>query len=488
MKYIIIISSIFLWANLLIGCYEDKGNYDFKEIFEVTIDSIEESYSGITLIDTLKINPVVTPSDVEYDYWWGIIKPGQGATLDTICHTRQLNYHLALEANDYTLVFMATEKKTGISRIVRSALRTTTPLSKGWYVLHSQGGVTDLDLFTKDGKAENIIAVNNGKGLRGEARNLNFSRYYYLWNETYEFYMQGNTLFAFASEDCASIRLSDGAIVYTFDELFYERPVVSDPQDMWFTYSEGYMINDGKMYTIYNLSENSGRFGGMVAGDYRLASHHVNAGSNPLLYDEKNSSFITISAMDNRVTTFKDTGAQPVNHMDADLLFMGPRGDYAWALMKKKSENVYMMLNLLAYYSYNYDYSNPTVRRDTLDLDLDIIHADKWATNTRNNIIYFALGNTVHSCNIDAGYQERLQENVKLSAQESVTYMRHLNFSSSAESFEYLAIGTYDGSDYKLYLHKIQAGNLQADPEVLKGKGKIGGVIYVDGSSCTAIN
>lgn len=488
MKYILIISSIFLWANILIGCYEDKGNYDYKETFEVMIDSIEESYNGIALIDTLKINPVVTPSDAEYDYWWGIIKPGQGAKLDTICHTHQLNYHLALEANDYTLVFMATEKQTGISRIVRTRLQISTPLSKGWYVLHSQGGMTDLDLFTNEGKAENIIAVNNGKGLRGEARNLNFSRYYYLWNETYEFYMQGNTLFAVAGEDCATIRLSDGAIVYTFDEMFYDRPPVANPQDMWLTYSEGYIINDGKMYTIYNSSENSGRFGGIVDGDYRLAPCHVNAGSNPLLYDEKNSSFITISAMDNRVTTFNDKGAQPVNNMDADLLFMGPRGDYAWALMKKKTENVYMMLNLLAYYPYNYDYSNPTVKRDTLDLSLDILHGEKWATNIRNNIIYFAIGNKVHSCNIDAGYQERIQENVKLSSQETVTYMRHLTFSSSVESFEYLAIGTYDGSDYKLYLHRIQAGNLQPDPEILQGKGRIGGVVYVDGSSSTAIN
>ena len=38
----IIYSLLFLWS--LCSCYEDKGNYDYDPLLEITIDSIVESY------------------------------------------------------------------------------------------------------------------------------------------------------------------------------------------------------------------------------------------------------------------------------------------------------------------------------------------------------------------------------------------------------------------------------------------------------------
>ena len=49
-----IIFSIFI----LISCYEDKGNYDYKDINEVNIEGIDKSYD-IDVDDTLKISPIV---------------------------------------------------------------------------------------------------------------------------------------------------------------------------------------------------------------------------------------------------------------------------------------------------------------------------------------------------------------------------------------------------------------------------------------------
>ena len=53
--------------------------------------------------------------------------------------------------------------------------------------------------------------------------------------------------------------------------------------------------------------------------------------------------------------------------------------------------------------------------------------------------------------------------------------MRHLKYSTVINK---LAVATFDGSRYKVYLYNIQAGNLQADPEILEGEGKVGALIY----------
>ena len=109
-------------------------------------------------------------------------------------------------------------------------------------------------------------------------------------------------------------------------------------------------------------------------------------------------------------------------------------------------------------------------------------YKDFRASSQNNNIIYFSQGHTVYSCNIDAGYQEKSQ--VILSDSENITYMRHLKYSTVINK---LAVATFDGSRYKVYLYNIQAGNLQADPEILEGEGKVGALIYIKGTGKTTL-
>ena len=54
MKQLYIISFLLFLIGFY-GCYDDEGNYDYTEVFEIRIDSMKASYTLYTLVDTLRI-------------------------------------------------------------------------------------------------------------------------------------------------------------------------------------------------------------------------------------------------------------------------------------------------------------------------------------------------------------------------------------------------------------------------------------------------
>ena len=110
MKQLYIISFLLFLIGFY-GCYDDEGNYDYTEVFEIRIDSMKASYTLYTLVDTLRISPEVSPADAEYDFHWGVYQTnvqGYAPTLDTIATTRDLVYPMTLDPGSYKIVCMAT--------------------------------------------------------------------------------------------------------------------------------------------------------------------------------------------------------------------------------------------------------------------------------------------------------------------------------------------------------------------------------------------
>ncbi|MDE7374017.1 MAG: hypothetical protein K2M86_01620, partial [Odoribacter sp.] len=181
-----ILLSLLLLAGL-VSCFDDKGNYDYDVPYRIEVDRIKDAYTRMALVDSVNVSPQLTPANAEYDYFWGVYQAnvqGYVPKLDTICHTRELHYKVDLEPGGYVLVFGAKEKTTGISKIVTASLSVETALTTGWYVLRSQNGYTDLDVFTPNGKVENVIAGNNeGRNLKGEANALAYLTSYKSWDE-----------------------------------------------------------------------------------------------------------------------------------------------------------------------------------------------------------------------------------------------------------------------------------------------------------------
>lgn len=70
-----------LLALGLASCVEDEGNYNYTDLNEVTIGGVEESYSVMSRVGRLQINPELTatldnnPDD--YEYHWYICSGGE---------------------------------------------------------------------------------------------------------------------------------------------------------------------------------------------------------------------------------------------------------------------------------------------------------------------------------------------------------------------------------------------------------------------------
>lgn len=493
-KYLFLMITGFLFS--LLGCYEDKGNYDYTDIFNIEVEGLEENYAKYAFIDSLNISPELTPSDAQYDCFWGYYPTGlvDNPQLDTICHTRELHYRVELNPGSYMLVFAAREKNTGITQFATAPLSVETSLTTGWYVLKGRDGYTDYDVFTETGKASDVIAGSNeGRKLKGEAVALTLTSQYNIWDEEKSKYVKNLVVIACSSEDIAVLKVSDGKIKNDFQHLFFEIPAVAAPQDCWAVRQAIYLMNDGQMYTLPTMSTNSGRFGTAMLGNHQFSSYRVDfRWRNPLLFDESTSSFCSMDSYNNTLLPLSNTGPvdsiklPPVNEMDAELLFMGPQGKdkqgRAWALMKSKQEYLYRMLKLNA--DCYTPYKNPIIKCDTLENDLDILKADWRATNLDNDIIYFLKDNWIYSCNINAGYVEKAQ--IELPDGEEVTWMRHLK-GPSTTNINYMVVATCKAGKYKVHFYDIQAGNLRENKEPLEGDGRVGCVIYIKGNNSTEL-
>ena len=70
MKFRYMIGLCLCLAVICWNCYDDKGNYDYRdseEVMPVKIDSLKESYS-LDVLDSLKLTPYITGMDAEENY------------------------------------------------------------------------------------------------------------------------------------------------------------------------------------------------------------------------------------------------------------------------------------------------------------------------------------------------------------------------------------------------------------------------------------
>ena len=154
-------------ALLLAACFEDKGNYDYRDINEVTIEGIdtENVYQLYAFETTLTINPVInsTIGDGQgYEYTWRIV-PRQATeedgTLDQyiVSHDKNLVYPVQLEDGDYTGFFEVKDPTTGVTWVQDFYLTVQSQGSEGWIALCDDNGKARLDLIGKNSEGEDVL-------------------------------------------------------------------------------------------------------------------------------------------------------------------------------------------------------------------------------------------------------------------------------------------------------------------------------------------
>lgn len=226
-----IFASLFI-VTFLFSCYDDKGNYDYREI-----DEIKVSFPGNTgtddnikfvqkLGEQLSIHPEVTCENKEnLVYKWErytyqtdteILKNANDLDL-TLEYGEEAA--LAWKVGSYSLRYTVQDTITGqtTQKLVHLTVRSITPV--GLYVLHGDANETDMGTIEDDnfvdGLTDAIVtpdyysSQNEGEKLSGEGRGCNW------------FYGNGNPgMMVFTNHDGKYITTTTFKNEMSFAELF----------------------------------------------------------------------------------------------------------------------------------------------------------------------------------------------------------------------------------------------------------------------------
>lgn len=149
---------------MLASCYEDKGNYTYTEMEEITGDGFPDQISVVQKSDYIELNPTFTSSqngtiDNNPNYEFGCLLWKSGGTFEDTRtrqkdinkeHTKDIKYFADLDQGDYVIQYMVTNKTTGVTTNFKVPVKVTSATYEGWMVLcDDKDGNARLDLVSR---------------------------------------------------------------------------------------------------------------------------------------------------------------------------------------------------------------------------------------------------------------------------------------------------------------------------------------------------
>lgn len=347
---------------------------------------------------------------------------------DTIANTRDLDYVVDLAPDRYRFILVAEDPVTGLSasyHAPNSNQGVEVPqegVQGGLYLLtETTDGNTDIEVFTSDlmliygGLAEykKYYSTLTGHTLEGKPR---FIRGCSDGSTAKSAYM--------VATDKNIYRLNMAGLV-TMDDwnsMFYETPATYNPQAMVMTNSCEFLINDGRLHTLYLDKANSRKYSAAVAGDsrdyeampwlmsttkttWRPTPNAIDA--DQVVFDAKNLRFVPYFARKTSMSTFLSTSGDAV--VDANKLPAKPM-----AIVNGVNNTTYAIVKTDgATMLYRYNFYNRVDEgdlsadgaRSALDISActDINNATMFATCTVGPAFYYSSGKNVYSFSPQTG-------------------------------------------------------------------------------------
>ncbi len=142
----------------LASCARDKGNYDYRQINEVTIAGLPTGEQFILRSQAVNVIPDLESSlagdESDYTYEWTYVKENRviGSSFPmtgVFATTRNLeNFHYPLPADTYTIYYTVTDHGTGIKWQAYYTITVQTEIYEGFLVMNDIEGVMRLDMLS----------------------------------------------------------------------------------------------------------------------------------------------------------------------------------------------------------------------------------------------------------------------------------------------------------------------------------------------------
>ena len=271
------ISSLILFALVLAGCYEDKGNYDYSldsmnEILSVTFSpSITEGVGG-SIIEvqqaleedskTRRIEAVVEQSlakDLEnLDFYWCRSYTNEDGRYvkDTILSKGFLEFDLPVgKAMSYDVYLHIYDRTTDLSHYSSFKINTRPVFKNSLFVMHGKEG---------DRKIGNIEVIGNETKIYTDVKTVTRDNNHYENATGF-----GYTTYMNIPENLANIGVASALTLYSSNgetraydphgmKVKFTAPQIFKPESENFSYKRTVQTGDPSNYTLYRvvLSEN----------------------------------------------------------------------------------------------------------------------------------------------------------------------------------------------------------------------------------------
>ena len=271
------ISSLILFALILAGCYEDKGNYDYSlgsmnEILSVTFSpSIVQAVEGnvIEVQQALeessrirRVDAIVEQSlakDLEnLDFYWcrSYINEEGKNVKDTILSRGFLEFDLPVgKAMSYDVFLQIYDRTTDLSHYSSFKINTRPVFKNSLFVMHGQEG---------DRKIGNIEVIGNETKIYTDVKSVTRDNNHYENATGF-----GYTTYMNIPENLANIGVTSALTLYSSNgetraydphgmKVKFTAPQIFKPESENFSYKRTVQTGDPSNYTLYRvvLSEN----------------------------------------------------------------------------------------------------------------------------------------------------------------------------------------------------------------------------------------
>lgn len=484
---------------ILGACIDDTGNYTYEapdRILPIEISGLSDT--TFRVLSTVVLKPEVKGIENEDDYWftWYTYPLSFIRGRDTLATTRDLTFEMKYPAGEqHRLVYEIKEKRTGLFVNVKVNITGVSDFTKGWFVLNDVNGETDIDFVFPDGTVkEDILSAYLEKKLSGNAVKIFYQAGNYIHqinnpDGTVTIQKNKKALHVLSTKDMVTLNPDNMSVYKEFKDEFYEDPEVAAPQEIVGTKRDIYLMNGGRIHTIYGMSDHIGKFGfpKFQHGDlYPKMLLFTYGNSNVLSFSRETKSFVMTDTWGSQMNELLEAGDnKPVTvsptHMNADLITLLYRGEDSdgvkgWALMKNMAgpEEYY-----LADINWGGGKRYPFADFDTISPNREFLHADVYGAHQLNNF-YFAKGNVLSYYQKNASDKDSYEkiDLYPFPAGETITFIEQVESPwNSKQPFNHLVVITNSSNGWKLYRFELEGEGISpnilpgSQPIVYSGKG-----------------
>ncbi len=490
-----------LIAIVSVGCYKDQGNYDYKDINELTVTDVRAAQRiFVNPDDSLRLNPTVSqtiPSD-DLSYAWYMYNnsPQSSYVLprDTIARTQHLAFRvtgdLFVLGENYRVTLKVTDNKTGISAFRQYDVTVANKYAQGWMLLEEKGAGADLSMILPDNRVEhNLYSLLNPNAPLGKPISITATNF----DITDDLSTSGRRIYIQTEND--AIELSSLTMAKKFDigYLFFARPRVVKPTYIgWagllsganLSQRMGVAINNGLVHTnMVGGFPGIKKWGEAIVNpqgvyDYDIAPYLAGGSTfaatyQVVVYDKKYRRFYSVGT--NALTAFPPAASTvfDMNNVGMDLLLLDSANvlDRYNAVMKEGTNPYLLQFRTVT------ATGDPVVTIAKVAMNApDIVNATALASSTLTPHIFYAVGNRLSKYETTSNLTTHIFD---LPAGETVTKMDYIK-AVSGTGLQRLVVATWNGTEGKVYYFNISSvGDLGSNyTNVFDGFKKIIDFVY----------